>query len=293
MNDIYVRQNQDEILILQYSQRKHYEFAEKLQYFLWISMVINICIVNNENLKVLLGRNIITSIGVIYTIIYTIIKFAINNYIKIGAFTKELIDCKLYKFDVTKRLINSNYTIDKLKEKAVSKKNKYKDDYMVQIQNTGKDKPPGLRNWYEDRKYKDINRAIYECQCENLWWDEKLSTTYMVIFVSIGAVIIGSLLLANKDTTILVLIFGIIIPGIQIIIELLTQLYFFNEIVKKYRTKVGMLRKEIEKDMAAIKMERLLELQDIILERRLYKFLIPTMLHRILSKKYHELRQAL
>lgn len=293
MNDIYIRQNDEEILVLQYSQRKHYEIAEKLQYFIWISIIINIYVVNNEYLETLLGKNIITFIGVIYTIIYAFIKFTINNYIQIGAYTKELIDCKLYKFDVNKRLIHNNYNAKKLKEKAILKKNKYKNDYMIQIRNTGKDKPPGLRNWYEDRRDKSINNAIYECQRENLWWDEKLSSIYMGLFALIGIFVLGSLLWINRYTTVVSLIFTILIPSGQIILEIGTQLYFLNEILKKHRTKVYMVCKQIDKDMPTISMDHLLELQDILLERRLYKFLIPTKLHQSLSGKYHQLRRAL
>lgn len=293
MNDIYTRQNDEEILMLQYSQRKHYELAERLQFFLWITTIINIIIVNNETLKTSLGNNTIAVIGAIYMILYTFVKLRIKNNIKFGAFTKELIDCKLYKFDVSKRLIDSKFTVEIIKEKAVLKRNRHIKDYMVQIHNTGEDNPPGVKNWYEDRRDKEMNSAIYGCQCENLWWDERLSNKYIFIFVSISIMVLGGLIIANKDVKVMEFIFTIIIPGLPIILELYTHLCSYIKIAIIYRTKMEMVCREIVKDLDTIKIERLVELQDIIFTRRLNEFLIPTKLHRIVAKKYHELRQVL
>lgn len=290
MNDIYTKQNKEYILMLQYSQRKHYDMAENIQYLIWIFMIINIIINNHVVVNNFLGTNIVKIISFVLTVSYIFLRLQINKNIEIGAYTKEVIDCTLFDCDIKKNL--KKFTEVQLNEFAVRKKNKNKNEYLCQINNTGKDEPRGVKNWYEDRQQMDINSAVYGCQKENIWWDERLSKIYMGLFAFISLVIIVAMLIVNRNESIKFLIFTVVIPSTQIVIEVVTQGVQLIKLII-YRAKVEMKCKGIEKNINNIRKEDLEELQELILQRRLYKFLIPNKLHSILSRKFHEFREAM
>lgn len=288
MNDIYTRQNEEYFLMLQYSQRKHYEMAENVQYSIWIFMFINMIINNNSVVNNFLGTNNVKVISLVFTILYIFLRLLINRNVEIGAYTKEVIDCKLFEFDVKNRC--KKFSTGQLNEFAAHKK---KDAaYLCQVNNTGKDKPRGVRNWYGNRQYMDRNNAIYECQKENIWWDEKLSKIYMITFIVISIITAVVIICINRNEILTTLIFSIIIPSTQLLIEVITQCVYFVKLMI-YKGKVEMKCKEIEKDLSNVNKGDLEELQELILQRRLYKFFIPNKLHSLLSKKYHEVRETL
>lgn len=290
MNDIYTKQNEEYILMLQYSQRKHYDMAENIQYCIWIFMILNIIINNNVIIGNLLGSNIVKIIGSVLTVLYILLKLEINKNIEIGAYTKEFIDCTLFDFDIKKNL--KKFTKEQLSEFAVCKKKKNSSDYLCQINNTGKDEPRGVKNWYENREQMDMKNAVYGCQKENIWWDQRLSKIYMYIFIVISVLVIVSILFINRNESVKSLIFAVLIPSVQILIESITQVVNFIKLMI-YRAKVDIMCKSIEKDLNNISEEDLEELQGLIVQRRLYKFLIPNKLHSILSRKFHELREVM
>lgn len=290
MNDIYTKQNEEYILMLQYSQRKHYDMAENIQYCIWSFMILNIIINNNVIIGNLLGSNIVKVIGSVLTVLYILLKLEINKNIEIGAYTKEFIDCTLFDFDIKKNL--KKFTKEQLSEFAVCKKKKNSSDYLCQINNTGKDEPRGVKNWYENREQMDMKNAVYGCQKENIWWDQRLSKIYMYIFIVISVLVIVSILFINRNESVKSLIFAVLIPSVQILIESITQVVNFIKLMI-YRAKVDIMCKSIEKDLNNIRIDDLQELQELILQRRTYKFIIPNKLHSILSRKFHELREAM
>lgn len=287
MNRIFTKQNEEEILKLLYSARKHYNLAEKLQYAIWGIILANILI--NTVLKKNMDNYVICVLSVIFVLLQMYFKKRKSENVRIGAYTKELIDCTLYEFDSNGRL--SNYGQRKLKELATKKKQSG-NDYKIQISNTGKDRPRGVKDWYENREKQPINTAIFGCQCENIWWDQELCERYMYIFLFIVSIVILSIIYINKDISVLNMIFSVVIPCIQIIIELVSQVKSFINL-KVYMGKVSIKKYEIEKRLNLIDKESLIELQDLILERRKYEIVIPSWLHYILSIKFHNLREEM
>lgn len=290
MNDIYTKQNKEYLLMLQYSQRKHYDMAENIQYLMWISIILSIVIGNNSMISSFWGENIVKVISGILAVFYIFFRLKLNKNVEIGAYTKEVIDCTLFGFDIKKNL--KSFTEDKLNEFAIRKKVKNESEYLCQINNTGKDNPRGVKNWYEDRQQMDMKKAIYESQKENIWWDEKLSKIYIGIFVIVSLAILSVIFIINRNQSIEFLLFTLLIPLVPILSEIKMQVECWIKL-KVYMGKVEIVCKRIEKNINNINKEDLEELQNLILERRLYKFLIPNKLHSIVSKKFHELREAM
>ena len=287
MNKIFTEQNKEDILLLQYSARKHYNRAEKLQYAIWGIILANILL--NTVLKSCIGDYFMKVFSMLLLILQMFLTKRKYINIKIGAYTKELIDCTLFGFDSNCRLYN--YSDQKLKEFAVRKKQN-SNDYEIQISNTGKDRPRGVKDWYENRENQDINTAIFGCQCENIWWDEELCERYMYIFLGIVLTLMSAIIYINKDISVFNIIFTVVIPCIQIIIELISQVKNFINL-KVYIGKVTIKKHEIQKRLNLIDKESLIELQDLILQRRQYEIIIPNWLHYISALKLHNLREEI
>ena len=55
---------------------------------------------------------------------------------------------------------------------AITTKNS--SEHAIQVKNSGRDFPPGVKNWYEFSKEFHDNGAVFECQKQNCWWNDKL-----------------------------------------------------------------------------------------------------------------------
>lgn len=287
MKNIFNKQNTDELLILQFSQRKHYERAEKLQYVLWVLMVINIIVSNTNVVRYSLGFDASILLSSVITILYIFFKEWINKNVQIGAYTKELIDCKLFEFKIVNRF--KKYTEKELYELAIYKKNKNKKEYYIQVGNTGIDVPRGVKNWYSNYTHMNKSRAILECQKENLWWDRKLSGIYVNICCGLIVFIMIISIYINRNNTLWNVICSQIIPIIPIIIELVDQVKKFMQL-KTSTNNCNSICNNIERNISVIEMRDLEELQGYILERRLNNLLIPKAIHSILSKNLHSVK---
>lgn len=95
-------------------------------------------------------------------------------------------------------------------EKANPKK------FKEQINNTGRDNPPGVKNWYEFSKNFTENEAVFECQKQNLWWNKKLCKTRLAICSTIGIgtivlILLSFFLFKNNRSKIIACVIGFII----------------------------------------------------------------------------------
>ena len=62
------------------------------------------------------------------------------------------------------------------------------DTLRIQINNTGRDNPPGVKNWYEFPDELSGCEAVFETQKQNCWWNKRLSSRRKVI---VGIVLVS------------------------------------------------------------------------------------------------------
>lgn len=282
MNKINVRQNEENILALLYSQRKIYNKVEYISFLEW-GIDIFIPVLTYYILPILLKKNQLWEYGVLI-ILFFILKYC-DHFIKkntiLGANLKQYIDNYIY----TDNICNiDDLSKDKIVEE-IDKRKKGK-DYNIQITNNGMQYPPGVRDWYTGIDENMQNKiAIFYCQKENSWWDQKLLIKYDKIFkiLLIILMIFTFYLLKLKslqDTFKYILTF----------LPLMYKIYMTYENIQKI--KCIHLQIDILKKIGEINLNKniLIEIQKLLYERRKIHFYPPlNLLHRHLSKKLHKL----
>ncbi|OPJ55704.1 S-4TM family putative pore-forming effector [Clostridium oryzae] len=283
MHRIYKEQNSERILRLQFSQRKHYELAEFYNDLSWVLAIILVIlsIIGTkfdllENVRLLI--NAILAIGV-----FMVNKIAISN-VKIGAATKEYIDSELFHLDRKDKYCD--YSMLEIKESALKMKEKYEKEYNIQISNTGKDKPAGLKDWYTYKTDgKDVH-VILKCQEENIWWNGVLNKKFLWgigLFSLVILSLIIEIIMVNKIS--LVAIINIILLCVSLFcktIEDLVQAIKYYTYYIKAKSKIEAFETNMN-----LRMKDLMLLQNDINKMRSIKFLVPNFIHKIYSKKLH------
>lgn len=280
MLNILKKQNESEILKLLYSARKNYNLAESN--FIWLSLFtlfpIVIQLMNFEN-------NLKPVLILISYIMFSVFSLAFHQRIKIGSETKEFIDRSLFglglDFDKTQ--------IDRIKAEASRLAIKYKNEYNEQINNTGENDIKGVKDWY----YININDAdevenIYQCQCQNIYWDKELNKILKYIYSIIFMLLLLSLAFAFKTKSsldflsLLVVMFPILSATFYFFIECIK----FNGISTSLETTLNMFNKLKCNDDKKVIIE---EIQKSIFKRRRSKMIVPNVLHRFKSNILHKL----
>ena len=284
MKEISIRQNEPDILILQYLQRKMYDDSKQCWRYSWyVAWTLLVCSLILQVLDLESSGTIIVLIAILDVSILAL-EYISDKKMKIGASTKYYIDNILFELSNAE----SKYTIKKVRELAIECSQKDNIGYEIQIRNTGKDNPPGLKDWYTVSVSDDMNQAIFMCQEENSWWQSKLSNLYMkCLLVTIGVLVILIFLI--------LCIFGITVE--MFVLLLLTNLGIVGKAIKdaiamyKYNIIQVRIHENIEmiKRMDTIDISLLQLLQDNINGLREVNFLVPDFLHKKKSIKLHSL----
>jgi hypothetical protein len=211
------------------------------------------------------------------------IEWNISRLIKIGASTKELIDRYLFNFDI--RNLN-DFSEAELIELSIKNQEKYKKECQIQITNTGKDEPPGVKDWYTKRETKNQSEAIFMCQKENAWWDKQISTTYVNIVKIILLVVIISLFFLYRERTIYEC-FIILLSYSAILFKLIKDLIEYEKF-KKWSFKSEVLI-DLINSYDVIPEKDLITLQSYIFNRRKLTFIPLNLIHKLLTKELHDL----
>ncbi len=273
-NIINSRQNEDEYLKIQYAARKYFNIAENINYLSWL-----VCLLSALMVLVPDGVAKWITIGVplLLDFLALILTFLFNNKLKNATELRNYFDSQVLMIN------ESNYTdIDKqnLKELALDIYQKNRAEADISIRNTGRDNPPGVRNWYEfKREVLDIN-AQYECQKQNIWWNKKMVENRLICFplIFILLLIIFGLIFAFLKTdvwTIIVCSAGIVSK----IVERIVEHYKYHVISIKIET----IRDHIENHLTADDIEKL---QLLINERRSIPVLELNLIHKKKANKY-------
>lgn len=288
MKEIRIRQNEPDILILQFLQRKMYDESKKYWRYGWhVSWIMLVCSLIFQLLNLESTATVIVTIAVLDVLI-VLLEYLSNKKMKIGATAKYYIDNTLFEFSNTE----SKYTIKKIRELAIECSEKNNTSYEIQIRNTGKDNPPGLKDWYTVSSSDDNNQTIFMCQEENSWWQSKLSNLYMkCLLVTIGVLMILSLLILcifgiTMETFVLILLTNLGIVGKAIRDAM--AMYKYNIIQVRIHENIQMIKR-----MRKIDISQLQLLQENINALREVNFLVPDFLHKMKSIKLHSLYSSI
>ena len=180
--EITRRQNDEGMLKCQYAARKYYNCAEIACYISWILALIGAVIIIVPN-SVGVGLLVIP---VIIDIITLILQHLVEQNVKNGAKMRNFFDARVLG------ICNSYSSSEErdIWEKANTMVNADKDTFSYQCTHSGKDTPPGLKDWYVFTKtYSTPEDAVFECQKQNFWWTDKMYKSRIIFYIIIGAVL--------------------------------------------------------------------------------------------------------
>ena len=265
--EISQKQNEEEMLQLQYYSRKLYNNSTRVFTFKIIVIIINIILAIMDKATIFLSA--------IFFIIFALLEI---KCVKKAAKARNLFDQILFEFKIPK-------DNKKIKERAYKLCKRYEKDYDVQRKNTGTDEPPGLRNWYTKNSGKNKNEIIFKCQIENTKWDKKI-TYFDFIFFSVTLVIVFFILVFeyyNKNVS--ELISGILL-GFELIYEIGKRLYLYYQ-HNNNLTKRECLIEEFSDNK--IQRRNLNSLQFLIEERRELDLVPLNFIHKRITKTMHDI----
>lgn len=263
------RQNEDEMLQLQYYARKLYDTANILFLIKMIVLLINAILA-------MIDINIV--VIVILSIIYAVLENIESYCIKNAASAREIFDAILFDFTIPKE-----YT--KIKEKAKKICTIHSAEFEIQKNNTGVDKPAGVKNWYTKNNGVTKNEIIFNCQVENTRWDEKITKINSIIFWSIIVIsFIVYIIVRNKDSV------GDFVLGSLLAFEMIGQIIQIAIEYKKYNKNLIERNFEIQRmQTKKIKKDELISLQELIKKRRNLKLVPFNSIHKFITIKMHDL----
>lgn len=269
----FKRQNEKDMLDILYSQRFYYNrvnFLENLS----IVLILSICIfdffeINHPIIKIIVNGFMVGINGLILCFI--------KKDISKGANLKKYFDYILFGFngitkDFEKKCKGFIYDV-------LSKKRK---NYNQQVNNNGKSKPPGLKDWYFNEGKSGEVEIIKSMQKQNLYWDKKISKIYLS-FIGVTLILLLCLYLMVcifMKFKIIELLAGFI-PFISIIIFFVDKIKAYILIDRNVEVAKSLLNKA--KDIG-----NLIEVQEIIDNRRMENFCPPNIIHSIISKNTHK-----
>lgn len=282
LNDIYKKQNEDEVLLLLFSARKFYNRASSLNTVSWCVALASALFSNNDYVKDNLGQYMVI-LPAAFTLVTLFLQKKVNSTIQLGASTQELIDRTLFGFNVSGEI--GKHTKEQLRDWAIKEKRKDSDGYAIAVKNTGKDKPKGVKNWYEGRIGKKGNEAIFQCQKENAWYDKEICRVHAIICWSLLSVFVAGVILTYWNLTFKDFILGIF-GYMSLIIKVIADLKQYNE-RKRYAVCEDVITETVE-NSSELKTDTLKKLQGYIYKRRETNYIPFNFIHTILAKKLHE-----
>ncbi len=268
------RQNEDLLLKIQYASRRYFNSAEKINYVSW-----GLCIASAVMIFVPDSASKVISMGIpaLLEVFAFIIACIFNRMLKNAAALRNYFDshvlmiCEDKYTDIRKQ---------KLREIALNAYHKHKKEADINIHNTGRDKPPGVKDWYEFKNTAADIQAQFECQKQNIWWNKKMVKNRMIIlpiiwFILISLFVAMFVLFKSDVLSIIVCAIGIIVK----IAERIFEHYHYHEI----SIKIEAIQSHAERELTT---EVIKELQELIDERREIPVLEINIIHKLKAKQY-------
>ena len=188
MNSLKVQEKQNRInfLKIQYAARVCFNDAEMYNCIAWGACIISAFSIFLPND---LNTSVVNGIPFAFDFIAVIFYAMACKSVSWGArfrkyFDANVIDIKPNQFSKDER--------QSITEKAESIFSTHPKDGVIQIGNTSHNTPPGVKDWYEFSMPLDGIDAQFECQRQNIWWNEKISKLKIPMVLFAGIFVAGT-----------------------------------------------------------------------------------------------------
>lgn len=276
---IVKNQNSSKMLNCQFAARHYYNAAEKFSTAALICSLISLLFILAPDKTSTIYSTLVLLTPLAFDAASLVCYWRMGVYVSSAALLRNYFD------ETVLRIKTSNYTgsdIRELNSLIVSAIEKAPNEYKLQVSRTGRDNPPGVKEWYEfSHQYADSD-VIFECQRQNCWWNNELCHRRLFWY---GAVVIFGLILGG------LLVFYANISILRIIVCLLSAVVTFAdrfiENLKYIRLSMKIDDRceaiEISKDQALKS-----SLQELISQRRELRVVEINRIHRKHSKELSE-----
>lgn len=266
------KQNNENILKLQYASRHLYNFAEILGYSSWLLTFIIILIgwFDKSN-----NSYIVAYVVAVITILNTVVDYLRTKAINIAAAIRTYIDYAL--FDICTRKIFNGFTTDTINRVGEFISKFHKKTYQKQISNSGTDVYKGVKDWYALNDNMTKEEEILSAQKENCSFDMSISKSTYILFTAI--IIILAFIVIKLDSNFLLIC--ALIPMILKVIKFFIDYYEYKKIYDEEKIIISKLDyKGYDKDLS-------LQLQECIDNRRKLNFVVFSFVYKLKSINLH------
>lgn len=180
VNAIDNRQNEERMLRYQFASRINYNRAEVKNDLVWLCCFISwltIFLPYSSSWEILF-----IAIPFFVDMIATILNWRMIVDVSSASKLRKYFDAYVLGINTDEF---SKTELQELEELSIKAVKHYPEKSKEQMANTGRDDPPGVRNWYEFSQPLSEQDAIYECQKQNCWWNKKI-TNKRLVYTGIG-----------------------------------------------------------------------------------------------------------
>lgn len=281
MKGIRTRQNEDWMLRIQYSARLFFNQAEKLGRYVWVAaFAAELCIFLPESVP-LAVQCLLPSL---FCLAELVLACCFNRKVEDAARLRNYFDAYVLNLGL------SDYKAEEIlacKELSMTVSERHSKEADVQMSNSGRDDPPGVKDWYEFGSTIEGDAAVYNCQKQNRWWNNQLATKR--IWRSLGSIVFFFVLFAVVAIIFPQGVWKVIGCSVGLALRAAERLWMhvnYYTISRKIDTTVEIMDRKLHKD-------QLLVLQEMIADRRKIPVLESNRLHKIhatpMSVRYEKL----
>ena len=278
-NEINQRQNSEEILLYLFGQRKLYSLSKNALHIMFFANLIFYVLGLSNTIQ---SNNYFKAIYVIWGITFCILYIRESDKINTAATMQELIDRKLYGFDIYAPFLKAT----SLHQTALELKSKFSKGFIEQTSRNGQQK--GVMDWYSDVSGVSIEKAIILCQIENGEWETQLRIKFQKLNILLLAILLSVYIIIFWNNSVETLIIKLY-PILTIVSDRLSYIYKNYKNIKNskdisdclyylYENIEGFTKEDI--------INKAKEIQHCIYERRKNYAPIPNIFYHLNRKKY-------
>jgi len=215
-------------------------------------------------------------VPILFDIVAFILSFVFFNKLQSAAKLRNYFDSEVLGINTDSFSASEKQDLNQL---ALRISHKDPQKTTQSIQNTGRDIPPGVRNWYEFKAEFEGSASQYECQCQNVWWNKEMVKRRLIIMPIVFLIIIVLFILTFVFLKVNIL--SIVVCSIGILLKT-TERFIEHYKYHVISIQIETIRNLIETQLTENNIEKL---QSLINERRNIPVLEINFVHRKKAKE--------